>query len=333
MAVYTHLDTQQIATHLRTHYDLAPLTQAEGILSGVENTNYRLSLADGTRLILTLYERRVTAPELPFFLGLLQHLAARGCAVAQPVARRNGDWFTSLADRPAALTHFLPGESLPSAQAANPAQLEAVGRVLAQLHRAADGFALTRPNALALAGWQAIAARLALLAHPMLHESAALIAQELQAQQRHAVAMAALPRGIIHGDLFPDNVFFHDDSLTGVIDFYFACADALAYDVAVTLVAWAMDDAGVLDVSRMRAVLTGYTSLRPLSAAEGEALPLLMRGAALRFLLTRLEAWVMPQAAAAAQQHDPRAFHHRLRTLCEPQTASRIAAATQDLRG
>lgn len=306
MAVYTPIAPAELDAFL-ADYDLGGLEAIEGIAEGVENSNYRLDTAHG-RFILTLYEKRVDPADLPFFLGLMEHLAARGVACPTPIKARDGRALRTLAGRPAAIVSFLFGRS--PARPRN-AHCEGLGRALADLHLKAADFGLRRDNALALCGWrpllEACAGR-ACEVVPGLHGE---LEAELAAIEAHWPAH--LPAGVIHADLFPDNVFFDDGDVTGIIDFYFACNDLIAYDIAICLNAWCFEADGQFNITKARRMLAAYREVRPLSLDEIEALPLLARGAALRFLLTRLFDWLHRVEGALVRPKDPREYLHKLR--------------------
>lgn len=306
MAVYTDVSAAEMADFI-ARYDIGTLTSFHGIAEGVENSNFLVQTTGGTH-ILTLYEKRVARGDLPFFIGLMQHLAARGLSCPQPVARRDGTVLGELAGRPAAMVTFLPGVSVRRPTAHHCAEL---GRGLAQLHLAGADFTMERANALSVAGWR-----------PLLeaaHGAADTVAPGLQATIADELAALegdwpkGLPAGIIHADLFPDNAFFLDEALSGIIDFYFACTDAFAYDVAICLNAWCFEADGSYNVTKGRALLSGYAQLRPLSAVEVTALPRLARGAALRFLLTRLVDWLNVPPGALVKPKDPLEYLKKLR--------------------
>ena len=307
MAVYTHVSDGEAKT-LLGRFDIGALIRIDGIPQGVENTNYHLYTDQG-RYILTLFEKRVDPRDLPFFIELMAHLAARGVAAPDPVRDRDGAIVHRLADRPATITTFLPG-----APRMNPTAEEcaALGRQIAAMHLAVADFQLQRENALGLAGWRKLAEACAAGAYRCAPGLAGLIEDELAHQE--AATAPGLPGGVVHADLFPDNVFFEGDRLSGVIDWYFACNDAFAYDLAIALNAlcwragWRDDNASAL----MRA----YAAVRPLSDGERAALPALLRGAALRFLLTRLYDWLNQVDGALVTVKDPLEYrdillHHR----------------------
>lgn len=306
MAVYTEVPDDELAAFV-ARYGLGALQSVKGIAEGVENTNYLIDTARG-RYVLTLYEKRVNSDDLPFFLGLMEHLAQRGVTCPLPVHAQTGEVLGTLAGRPAAIVTFLEGVSVRRPQVSHCAE---TGSALAQLHAAGDGFTLRRKNALGLSGWRPLYERFATRADEIAPGLQSLIASELEFLE--ANWPAALPQGVIHADLFPDNVFFLGDWLAGLIDFYFACNDAFAYDVAVCLNAWCFDPDFKFNRDKGHALLDGYQKVRPLSAAERAALPILCRGSALRFLLTRAYDWLHTPKDALVKPHDPADYVHRLR--------------------
>jgi homoserine kinase type II len=306
MAVYTDVGEDELAAFL-ADYDLGSVMALKGIAEGVENTNYFLHTTAGY-YFLTLYEKRVALEDLPFFLGLMEHLASRGIICPQPVKNREGRALGELAGRPAAIVTFLEGISVHRPSTGHCA---AVGRALAELHLAGRDFKLHRKNALNLAGWKKLAVSAAARADEVAPGLAATIAEEIEYLSR--AWPADLPRGVIHADLFPDNVFFLGDKLSGLIDFYFACNDLLAYDLAVCLNAWCFEADGSYNVTKGKALLSGYVAMRKLSAEELLALPLLARGAATRFLLTRLVDWLDVPAGALVRPKDPLEYLKKLR--------------------
>ncbi len=306
MAVYTEVSDDELAAFVAS-YDVGGLLSYKGIAEGVENTNYLLHTEKGP-IFLTLYEKRVEPADLPFFLGLMEHLAKAGLNCPTPVRDAQGRMLRTLAGRPAALVTFLEGVWIRRPQ---PRHCAAVGKALAGLHVAGRGFGLTRANGLGLSGWRPLFERFEARADEIVPGLAATIRQELDVLEAHWPA--GLEQGVIHADLFPDNVFFLGDRLSGLIDFYFACNDALAYDIAVTLNAWCFESDHSFNVTKGQALLKGYESVRPLSAAEREVLPLLARGAALRFLLTRAYDWLHTASNALVKRKDPGEFLRRLK--------------------
>ncbi len=307
MAVYTAVAPDDLAAFLAA-YDLGPAAGLHGIAEGVENSNYRLETPRG-RFILTIYERRVDPAELPFFLGLMDHLAARGVPCPVPVKARDGGTLRTLYGKPAAIVTFLEGASPRRLTAAHAA---ALGDALAALHLAGADFRGHRANALSVAGWRPLFEACRGGAEAVVPGLEAELAAELD--ELEALWPDDLPRGVIHGDLFPDNVFFAGNSkVTGLIDFYFACVDTVAYDIAVCLNAWCFEPDGAFNVTKARLMLRAYRARRPLSEREMAALPLLARGASLRFLLTRLFDWLNRVEGALVRPKDPLEYLRKLR--------------------
>jgi homoserine kinase type II len=306
MAVYTAIDDASLDAFVAA-YDIGRAVSLQGITEGVENSNFLLITERG-RFILTLYERRVDPADLPFFLGLMDHLAAKGVPCPTPVHGRDGEALRHLCGRPAAIVSFLEGVS---PRRVLPAHCAALGKSLARLHLAGAGFAMTRPNALSVQGWRSLFEACRAGADRVLDGLEAEIDQEL-AELEHAWPLE-LPRGIIHADLFPDNAFFQGERLTGIIDFYFACIDLIAYDLAVCLNAWCFEPDGAFNITKARQMLAAYRAEREFTPAELEALPLLARGAALRFLLTRLFDWQNRVEGALVRPKDPLEYLEKLR--------------------
>lgn len=306
MAVYTEVSDEDLATFVAS-YNLGALLSYKGIAEGVENTNYLVHTDKGP-FFLTLFEKRVAPADLPFFLGLMEHLAKAGLTCPTPVRDGEGRMLRSLAGRPAALVTFLEGVWI---RRPLPRHCLAVGEALARLHLAGRGFGLQRANALGLSGWRPLYERFRPRADEVAAGLAATIEQELDHLEAHWPA--ELERGIIHADLFPDNVFFLGNKLSGLIDFYFACNDALAYDIAVTLNAWCFESDHSFNLTKGQALLRGYQSVRTIAPAEREVLPLLARGAALRFLLTRAHDWLHTSSDALVSRKDPYEYLRRLK--------------------
>jgi homoserine kinase type II len=306
MAVYTDVSDEELQTFL-AGYNIGSLLAYKGIAEGVENSNYLLHTSDGF-FILTLYEKRVAAGDLPFFLGLTEHLAAHGITCPQPVRARDGAALGRLVNRPAAIFTFLDGMWIRRPQVVH---CGAVGGALAKLHLAGADFKMMRPNALSVRGWRVLADTAGARADTVKKGLAAAIESELTLLERDWPH--DLPSGVIHADLFPDNVFFLDDRLSGVIDFYFACTDAFAYDVAICLNAWCFEPDHSYNITKGRALLNGYARVRKLSPREIDVLPLLCRGAALRFLLTRLVDWLNVPPGALVKSKDPLEYYRKLR--------------------
>lgn len=306
MAVYTEVPPDAL-TALLARYDLGTLLSAKGIAEGVENTNY---LVDTTsrRLFLTLYEKRVAEGDLPFFLDLLDHLAARGLPVPRTYADRDGQRLQRLCGRPACLIEFLPGVSVVAPLSD---QARAAGRILGRLHQQAADFPQRRPNSLGPSGWRELAARCGEALDNIQGGLRRRIADELTWLDAHWPAH--LPHAIIHADLFPDNVLMLGDGVSGVIDFYFACWEVRAWDVAIAHCAWAFSkDGATYDPSLAHALLEGYEETHGLSPAEEDAFPTLARAACLRFLLTRAWDWIDTPPHALVTRKDPLAFLRRL---------------------
>ena len=306
MAVYTRVDNDQLA-ELLARYDIGEATDFSGITQGVENSNYRLATTAG-KFILTLYEKRVDRADLPFFIGLMGHMAERGINCPKPVADKTGTILQEVNERAAAIVTFLEGDwsMSPSME-----RCHAVGEVLAEMHLAGGDFTLTRANALNVTSLR-----------PLLESSDAAEADKLdaglwkEAEERLDDILGNwpenLPEGVLHADLFPDNVLFTGDEVTGVIDFYFACNDILAYDLAIVLNAWCYEPDGSYNITKARKLVAGYQSARPLAQAEVEAMPVLFRGAAMRFFLTRLYDWINTPGDAQVKPHNPMDYWKRL---------------------
>ena len=306
MAVYTDVTDEELHQFL-AGYNIGGLLAYKGIAEGVENSNFLLHTTDGF-FILTLYEKRVAAGDLPFFLNLIEHLAARGLTCPQPVRNREGEALGRLAARPAAIVTFLDGMWIRRPSAAHCA---AVGEAVARLHLAGADFAMTRRNGLSVKGWRPLLETVGGRADKVHKGLGEAIGNELALLERDWPR--DLPQGVIHADLFPDNVFFLGDRLSGLIDFYFACTDAFAYDVAICLNAWCFEPDQSYNITKGRALLNGYRRGRALAAAEIAALPVLCRGAALRCLLTRLVDWLEVPPGALVKPKDPLEYYRKLR--------------------
>ena len=303
MAVYTEVGDAELEAFL-AQYDIGTAQSFKGIAEGVENTNYVLATDKGQYMV-TLYEKRVDPKDLPFFLGLMDHLASRGIDCPRPIPGRDGNALRQLAGKPAAVTSFLPGmwPRRMTVQHCGP-----VGEALAGLHLAGRDFAIVRPNALSVAGWRPLFDGARRHIDPALERE---LGTELDLFE--ASWPKGLPSGVIHADLFNDNVFFLNDRLSGLIDFYFACNDFLAYDVAICLNAWCFEPDNSFNATKARALLQGYEKVRPLADDERQALPLLARGSAMRFLLTRLYDWVHTPPDALVKRKDPQEYLAKLR--------------------
>ena len=308
MAVYTDVAADELAEYLST-YDIGELLSYKGIAEGVENSNFLLHTTSGY-FILTLYEKRVARDDLPFFLGLMTHLASRGISCPQPVKNRSGEALSALAGRPAAIINFLEGIW---PRKPNVAHCAGVGQALAKMHLAGRDFAMSRANALSVSGWRPLFDVAASRADELQHGLRAFIGAELDHLESSNVWPKNLPMGVIHADLFPDNVFFLGEQVSGIIDFTFACSDMLAYDVAICLNAWCFESDCSFNVTKARAFLGAYGRERKLSDAEQAALPVLARGAALRFLLTRLVDFLNVPKGALVRPKDPLEYVRKLR--------------------
>jgi homoserine kinase type II len=306
MAVYTEVADEELAAFV-ARFGIGELRAAKGIAEGVENSNYLIHTSLGF-FILTLYEKRVLEADLPFFLGLMEHLSGKGLACPRPVKDAQGLSLGRLAGRPAAIVTFLDGMSI---RRPTTAHCRALGEALARLHQGGADFAATRKNALSVEGWRPLFEAAAPAADGVSPGLARQIEASLATLERDWPE--DLPVGNIHADLFPDNVFFIGKEVSGIIDFYFACTDALAYDLAVCLNAWCFEPDYSFNLTKGRAFLSGYRGLRALTEAEVLALPLLARGAALRFLLTRLVDWLNVPPGALVKPKDPIEYLRKLR--------------------
>ena len=306
MAVYTDVTAEELSRFL-SGYAIGDLLSYKGIAEGVENSNFLVHTSTGN-FILTLYEKRVAEGDLPFFLGLMEHLAARGLNCPQPVKNKEGGVLGRIAGRPAAMVTFLEGmwHRKPTA-----VHCAGVGEALANLHLDGADFPMTRPNALSVDAWRVLFEHAGARGDSVRPGLCNEIVAELDVLEKSWPR--GLPQGVIHADLFPDNVFFLGDTLSGLIDFYFACTDTLAYDVAICLNAWCFEPDHSYNVTKGRALLGGYNKVRPLDAAELDALPMLCRGAAMRFLLTRLVDWLAVPEGAMVKPKDPLEYHRKLR--------------------
>ena len=306
MAVYTEVSDDELACFI-ARYGVGPLLSAKGIAEGVENTNYLVRTASAN-FILTLYEKRVDPNDLPFFLGLMEHLSSKGVTCPLPVRDLEGRVLNDIAGRKAVLITFLEGMWPRRPKVEHCLQL---GRALACMHEAGADFALSRANALGKAAWRPLAEKVIGKADAGFPGLSALIAEELDVLDR--LWPSGLPQGVVHADLFPDNVFFINDELSGLIDFYFACNDALGLDLAICLNAWCFEPGFQFNATKGRALFKGYQSVRPLTEAECAAMPVLARGAAMRFLLTRTYDWLNTPSDALVARKDPNDYVRRIR--------------------
>ena len=306
MAVYTDVPEDALARFI-ADYDIGTVLSFKGIAEGVENSNFLLHTEAGY-FILTLYEKRVKKEDLPFFIGLMDHLATRDINCPRPVRMKNGETLGELQGRPAAIVTFLDGMSIARPQAHH---CREIGEGLARLHLAGQDYKVTRANALSVSGWRPLydaAKDRADTVTPGLREATEKALSALEQEWPHD-----LPRGVIHADLFTDNAFFLKDRLSGVIDFYFACTDSLAYDLAICLNAWCFESDGSFNITKGRAMIAGYQKIRPLITEEVKALPVLCRGASLRFMLTRLVDWLNVPPGALVRPKDPLEYYRKLR--------------------
>ena len=306
MAVYTEVSDEAMERFI-AQYDLGRVLAFKGIAEGVENSNYLLRTERGA-FIVTLYERRVDVRDLPFFLGLMAHLAGKGIACPTPVHGRDGAALRTLCDRPAAVVRFLDGMA---ARWPTPRHCALVGAAMARMHRAGQGFGMARPNALGVQAWRPLFALCRARADEILPGLAGEIDAELAFLNQGWPDDA--PGGVIHGDLFPDNVLFLHGALSGLIDFYFACNDLYAYELAICLNAWCFETEGAFSITRAQRMIQAYGSERALSRREIAVLPVLARGAALRFLLTRLHDMLFPAEGVMVRRKDPLEYLRKLR--------------------
>lgn len=306
MAVYTEVADEDLAAFV-ARYGIGRLLSFKGIAEGVENSNFLVHTEAG-HFILTLYEKRVNPDDLPFFIGLMQHLAMKDINCPQPLETEDGAMLGTLAGRPAAMVTFLDGMWVRRPRLEHCA---ALGEALAQLHLAGSDFAMTRKNALDVSGWRPLYEGCESQADTVSPGLAGELAEELAFLEGNWPK--GLPSGVIHADLFPDNVFFLGNELSGLIDFYFACTDAFAYDVVICMNAWCFEADGSFNVTKARALLNAYRKVRPFTEAEFAALPVLARGAALRFLLTRLYDWLRVPPGALVTPKDPMEYLKKLR--------------------
>jgi homoserine kinase type II len=305
MAVYTDITDEELAA-LLADFDLGQPLSLKGVAEGVENSNFLLETEAG-RYFLTVYERRVRPDDLPFFLELLRWIAGRGFPSATPIPDRQGNLLKTVRGKPCAIVSFLSGLSVRRPSAAH---CREAGAGLAQLHLAAEGFPRTRPNDLGQAAWAPLFASLASAADDLKPGLASTISSDLE------LLASRWPRdlqqGVIHADYFPDNVFFTAGKFSGAIDFYFACVDAFAYDIAVALNAWCFEPDGSFNITSARQLVAGYETRRKLSMLERSALPVLAHGAAMRFFLTRLHDWGATPAGALVRPKDPLEYERKL---------------------
>lgn len=306
MAVYTQVDDLTLSNFL-SQYDIGVATSFKGIAEGVENSNYLLGTTKG-QYILTLYEKRANPEDLPYFLDMMEHLASKGLPAPLPIRDKNGQALKTLAGKPACIISFLTGVSVDHMSTDHCAEL---GNTLAKMHKSLVDYAVERPNDLSIDGWRKLAADTEEKADTVMPGLRKLIADEITFLEENWPH--TLPTGTVHADLFPDNVLFTGTKITGLIDFYFGCTDILAYDLAVCINAWCFDADHEFDAPKAKRLVEMYDIERRLSPAEMDALPILCRGAALRFLLTRLYDWLNPVEGAVVRPKDPMDYVKRLK--------------------
>lgn len=305
MAVYTSISDEDLASFL-ADYDIGDPLSFSGIAEGVENSNFMVRTTTGT-YILTLYEKRVNPDDLPFFLNLMNHLAGKGLSCPRPVPKKSGETLSSLNGRPAAVVTFLDGIWHRKIM---PVHCRALGTEMARMHQMGADFGMVRENSLSVRSWRPLLESCGPQADSVKPGLYAFLEAEIGFLEKNWPA--DLPRGVVHADLFQDNVFFLGDELSGFIDFYFACTDMLAYDLAICLNAWCFENDGSFNITKARLMITAYEDVRELSGAELAALPVLARGAAIRFLLTRLYDWLNHPEGAFVKPKDPMEYHRKL---------------------
>ena len=311
MAVYTPLTHDEIAAHL-TYYDIGELVRFSGITDGVSNTNF-LIVTTKDRYILTLFEKRTDPKDLPYFISVMEHLAAGGIKCPLPIKAKQGDAIVEIKGHPAIIISFLEGSGV---RRISNAHMGPLGETLARMHTVIEDFEQSRPNTLSLPEWKAMAQQVMPRADEIGPDLGDIISSEIDFLTQHWPQ--SLPSGVIHADLFPDNIFYQnigaEVKLTGVIDFYFACNDFFMYDLAITMNAWCFERSNhhEFNITRTSKLLQGYNRVRPISDAELAALPILARGAAMRFLLTRCYDWLNPEPGAQVTPKKPDEYLHKL---------------------
>lgn len=309
MAVYTDVDRETLRGFLRRNYDLGKLIDYAGIPEGIQNTNFFVKTEKG-KFILTLFERRTPEQDLPYFMDLMKHLEEQGFPCPLPVNTNQGSALASLAGKTAALLTFLPGQS---PQDPTPSQCFAVGRMIAKLHGAGSGFKRSRENLFSLEAVETMFKKM----RPEIAKTWPGWENEIETELVFQAAnpLKGLPFGTIHADVFPENVFFEGDAITGLIDFYFSCSDILAFDLAIALSCWCFTGDGRFKNEHFQKMLEGYENTRPLKKTEREALPILLRRSALSFLMTRVEYVLYPPSNILGVQKDPKEFMNILANL------------------
>jgi homoserine kinase type II len=297
MSVFTKVEKHELSRWLK-NYSIGALVHLEGIASGIENTNYFVTTSHG-RFVLTLFEKLKTA-ELPFYLELMAHLSSHGIPCPTPIANLQDRYLGELNGKPASLVSYLPGHSITEPTAGDCAQ---VGGLLADMHLAGSSFRLSMPNPRGPKWWHAAAPEIA----PYLSaQDLKLLECEIHVQSSHR--FDELPRGVIHADLFRDNVLFAGGKIGGVIDFYFACNDVLLYDVAITVNDWCMSEEGGIDAARAGALLSAYHEVRAFGATESVVFPVMLRAGALRFWVSRLYDFHLPRPGELTHAKNPEHF-------------------------
>lgn len=308
MAVYTDISDEEL-DFLLSQYSIGNALSCKGIAEGVENSNFLLHTEKGY-YILTIYEKRVSRQDLPFFLGLMEHLADKQFVSPRPILTKTGENLSALSGKPAAIIEFLDGRSV---RRITPEHCTLLGETLARLHVAADDFAIERSNSLSINNWRPLFDASASKAEQQAIQNTEYREINRELSDLEKAWPTDLPRGVIHADLFPDNIFFLNNRVSGVIDYYFACNDFLAYDIAVCLNAWCFESDCSFNITKARKLLNGYNIVRPISTEELTALPLLCRGAALRFYLTRLYDWINQIEGALVKPKDPAEYLKKIR--------------------
>ncbi|MBL4666759.1 MAG: homoserine kinase [Sneathiella sp.] len=317
MAVYTDISDDELDALLR-EYEIGDALSCKGIAEGVENSNFLLQTQTGF-YILTLYEKRVNKDDLPFFLGLMEHLAGKGFVSPTPIASKSGETLTTVAGRPAAIIAFLEGRSI---LRITPDHCALLGDSLAKMHIAAADFDIERPNTLSIDSWRSLFNDCLESRHDNSIKDAEITEIETELSFLEGHWPSHLPSGVIHADLFPDNIFFLNDQVSGVIDYYFACNDFLIYDLAICINAWCFETDASFNITKARKMLTAYRKVRDVSQTELEVLPLLCRGAALRFYLTRLYDWLNQVEGALVKPKNPSEYLKKIRFLQDVSTVS-----------
>jgi len=306
MAVYTEVSDVELSAFVE-RFSIGALLSYKGIAEGVENSNYIIQTEQGP-FILTLYEKRVNEDDLPFFLNLLEHLSDRNITCPTPLKDSNGQALGILADRPAAIFTFLPGMW---PRKIKPVHCAELGKALAEMHVAGRDFSMSRPNDLGVKDWRTLFEKCLEHADSVMPDLGQILSNELDFLEENWPH--DLSAGIIHADAFPDNVFFRDEKCSGLIDFYFACHDIFAYDLAICMNAWCFEKDGDFNVTKAKLLLSNYRKMRDFSDEEVDALPTIARGAALRFLLTRLYDWVNTPKDALVKPKDPLEYYKILK--------------------